>query len=134
MTSHWLRSLGAAALAAALILPAGASAQQSFATWDADADSLIGEEEWNAGFGDTNVFGDWDANGDGGIDEAEFFTGVGAGAFDAAEFGNFAAWDASGDGKLDQAEFNRGFFGFYDRDDVAGLSEAEFGESGSLFE
>ena len=133
MISHWLRSLGAACLAAALLAPAGAGAQE-FGAWDANADSVIGEEEWNAGFGGTNVFGDWDANGDGGIDEAEFATGAGAGAFDAAEFGDFAAWDANDDKRLGQAEFNRGFFGFYDRDDVAGLSEAEFGEAGGVFE
>ena len=134
MTSQWLGRLSAALLAAALLLPAGASAQQSFQTWDADADALIGEEEWNEGFGATSLFPDWDANGDGGIDEAEFATGVGAGGFDAAEFGGFAAWDASGDGRLDADEFSRGFFGFYDRDDVAGLSEAEFGEAEDLFD
>ena len=131
MTSHGLGRLAAACLSAALLLPAGAMAQE-FGAWDADGDGVIGEEEWGAGFGGTSVFGDWDADGDGGIDEAEFATGVGAGGFDAAAFGDFAAWDLNGDGKLDPAEFDRGFFGFYDRDDVAGLSEAEFGEAAGL--
>ena len=134
MTRIWLGRLAAACLSAASLLPAGAFAQQSFGAWDANADGLVDEEEWNAGFGENSLFGDWDADADGGIDEAEFATGVGAGGFDAAAFGDFAAWDASGDKRLDRTEFNRGVFGFYDRDDVAGLSEAEFGDSEDLFD
>ena len=131
MTPHRLGSLAALCLSAALIAPAMA---QEFGAWDANGDGVIGEEEWDAGFGGTSVFSDWDANGDGGIDEAEFATGVGAGGFDAAAFGGFSAWDANRDKRLDRAEFSRGVFGVYDRDGVAGLSEAEFGEADRLLE
>jgi hypothetical protein len=133
MTRAWLNTLGAAALAAALLAAAGAVAQE-FGEWDANADSLIDDAEWNTGFGGTSVLGDWDADDDAAIDEDEWNTGLGAGGFDAAEFGAFGDWDENDDDRLDANEFNRGFFNYDDRDDAAGLSEAEFGESEDLLD
>lgn len=98
--------LGAAALAAAL----GATpalARESISEWDEDGDGVLTEEEFEQGWGETEVFGDWDTDGDGILTEGEYRAGV------------FNTYDADGDGELDEEELGHleddlGEDGFWD--------------------
>lgn len=71
-----------------------------FGTFDTDDDGIIDNNEWGAGFGDTEWFDTYDADNDGFVDNDELNDGV------------FNDWDTDNDGFLDRNEYsdNSGFF------------------------
>ena len=92
------------AIALALGLAATpALAQEDMGAWDANEDGVLDNEEFSAGFGESDVYSTWDADGDGMLSEDEFNEGVygaydedDSGAIEEEEFGDIG--DDMGDG------------------------------------
>ncbi|TFL19701.1 hypothetical protein [Jannaschia formosa] len=122
-------TLTAAALLA-LALPA--AAQMAPMSYDTNADGLIGSDEFNAGFTESDTFGTYDSDADGMLNEEEFdaaFTD--REGFDEMmgerEFGSFSDYDSDADGFLDEEEYNTAWFNQYDADGSGDIDEAERG-------
>lgn len=105
----------------------------NFRDWDGNADGMVDNEEWDAGWSDGALFGSMDADGDGNISEEEYDGRMGSaqitsgqtttGSISDSGFGNCDVnddgmlsqvevssctrlrLDASGDGNLDEGEF-----------------------------
>lgn len=119
--------------AAVLALSLPAFAQVAPMSWDADADTLIGSDEFNAGFTEVGTYGAYDTDADGMLNEAEFnaaFTereGFQERIGDRA-FGTFADYDTDADGFLNEAEYNTAWFNQYDADGSGDIDELERGQ------
>lgn len=89
--------LGASAfalsLAAAPALAQDAEVNEGVASWDADGDSAISQEEFDTGFGEAGVYDDWDADDDGALSEEEFNIGL------------YESYDADDSGVIEEPEF-----------------------------
>lgn len=108
------------ALAAAPVL-----AQEAWNDWDADGDNMWSEEEFGAGFGETDAFDVFDEDGDALLDEEEYVAGFGDDyEGDADMFGDY---DLDGDGYYNEEEFVDATFAEYDEDDDGFLNEEEQG-------
>lgn len=99
-----------------------------FATWDADGDGSLNEDEFfNTTFGNTDV------DDDEFINEDEWNAGYTGMYGNYAGDTDFATWDADADGNLDYDEWNTGFaespwFTTYDADSDATITEDEWNE------
>jgi len=103
MQIEWKKS--AAVLACALSLLGGPLLAQDMGEWDANADGLVDQEEFNTAWGDTGTYGAWDRDGDGSLTKEEFNAGLydgydadDSGAIEEPEFGDVG--DDIGDGGL----------------------------------
>jgi hypothetical protein len=115
----------------ALALPAVAQ-MASPMTYDTDADGMINQDEFNAGFTESGSYTGYDADGDGMLNQQEFdsaFTnreGFGE-MMGEREFGTFSDYDTDADGMLNEDEYNTAFFNQYDMDGSGDIDEAERG-------
>lgn len=153
MTPKCKTLAGVTALFVALtISPAMA---QDAATWDADGDTALTQEEFATGFNGRGILGDWDQDADGLLSEDEFGQGV-YGTYDRDlsgdlsedEYGigddmaagapgfwgddevgyDYEAWDIDGDGILLSNEFADGF------GEIGTLGEWDIDGDGALSE
>ncbi len=96
-----------------------------YGTWDADADGVLTESEygqgWSSWFGDYDevAYDDLDQNADAELTEDEFATGL-------AGSDIYSEW--SGDGELGSDRFAEGLYDIYDADDDMAVTEAEYDE------
>ena len=111
----------AALSAFALTLAAGtAMAQDSMmSTFDADADTMVTQDEFNTGLTGAGTFGTMDADASGTLSAEEY--GMDTSGAD------YAAYDTDASGDISEEEFNTGVFGGYDSDASGDLNEEEFG-------
>jgi hypothetical protein len=125
------KTLTAAAALLALALPAAAQ-MASPMTYDTDADGLINQDEFNAGFTGAGSYTTYDADQDGMLNQEEFDTAfTNREGFDEMmgerEFGTFSDYDTDADGMLNEEEYNTAFFNQYDADGSGDIDEMERG-------
>lgn len=90
-----------------------------FVSWDADADKVIGDDEFYGG-----VYDAWDVDDDDVLTDVEFATGLG-------ETELYDTWAAGGE--LGEEEFVTGLYDVYDTDDDLVVTQAEYDEVGEFW-
>ena len=107
----------------ALALSTGAVLAQGsmMGEYDADADTMVNQDEFNTGFGGSGTFAGMDADGSGSLSEDEM-------AADTSGTMMMEDYDADASGDVSEDEFNQGTFAGYDTDQSGDLSESEFGQ------
>ena len=80
------------AASTALVLM-GTPALAQWDQWDANADGVLAEDEFNTAFGEAGVYGEWDEDDDGALTQDEFGGGV------------FGLYDEDEDGAWSEEEF-----------------------------
>lgn len=71
-----------------------------YASWDANNNDMLEENEFYAGYEESGLFEVWDTNDDGSLDQDEFGEGL------------YGTWDANDDGMLEADELEEN--GFWD--------------------
>lgn len=100
----------------------GALAQElGFNDWDADANGVINQSEWNSGLAQNDLFGTYDANDDGVLDEQEWG--------DIGTNLGFNEWETDNQEGISENEFGTGLWGEYDADQSGDWAENEWDDA-----
>lgn len=123
-------SVSSLAVAAALMMPGLAFAQETFVytDWDNDGNLELSDSEFSEGFGETGTYDAWDRDETAGLSEGEFATGM------------FSRWDTDNDLQITEEEYEVGTerwygadydtpFADYDTDGSGYIDTTEFGET-----
>jgi len=92
--------------------------ENDFATWDADDNEYVDDQELSDAFDQNEYYLNWDSDSDGTLTEEEWRSGVDTyyPEYTEDDYGTFNAWDRNNDATLDNDEWMEGTFELWDED------------------
>jgi hypothetical protein len=95
----------------------------TYETWDADANDMIDDNEFYDGVMNSNSMSMWDADEDGSLSDTEIYDG------------SRSMWDANADGMLNETEWNDGittYYSDYDSDSYGEFMDWDSNQDGMI--